>query len=173
MRLKSGTRMTKIHTKAFSHRDTDDCALAFTGVTWNICWATCRKQLPGMGMPWQLKHRYHLFAFCSRGLVEDKTKQESRYHKALTNSWSLSLATPLILLTLQQGDVVCKIGAAVIWQTQSLLVGNLKSPNGRDPVTTLCLPHGRDTWSVKSRESQTLQFQCTGRIVLNSVSNYW
>lgn len=83
MRLKSGTRMTKIRTKAFSHRDTDDCALAFTGVTWNIWWATCRKQLPGMGMPWQLKHGYHLFAFCSRGLVEDKTKQESRYHKLL------------------------------------------------------------------------------------------
>lgn len=80
---------------------------------------------------------------------------------------------PLYCCTLQQGDVVCKIGAVVIWQTQSLLVGNLKSPNGRDPVTTVCLPHGRDTWSVKSWKSQTLQFQCTGRIVLNSVSNYW
>lgn len=61
MWLKSGTQMTKICTKAFLHRDMDHCALAFTGVTWNICWATWSKQLLGMDMPWWAEgKKYHL-----------------------------------------------------------------------------------------------------------------
>lgn len=174
MWLKSSTQMTKMCTKAFLHKDTDHCALAFRGVTWNIGWAHAVNSCQGWTCHGGLNYGYHLFAFCPRGLIEDKTKQESHYHKALTNPWSSSLATLLTLLCSTAGW--CGLqdwGSRVIQQIQSLLVGNLKSPNGRDPVTTAFLPESHDTWSIKSWKSQTLQFQCTGRIVLNSVSNYW
>lgn len=88
-----------------------------------------------------LKYGNHLFAFCACGLVEDKTKQESHCHKALTTPWCSSLATLLTLLYSTAGWCGLQESySRVIQQIQSLLVGNVKSPNGRDPVTIDCLP---------------------------------
>lgn len=88
-----------------------------------------------------LKYGNHLFAFCTCGLVKDKTKQESHYHKALTKPLVFICGyTPYTAILYSRVMWFARLGQQNHTANTEVLVGNVKSPNGRDPVTIDCLP---------------------------------
>lgn len=117
--LKSGTWMVKVCTKAFLHRETDDCVTAFTGVLslhhmkhllGHMQYTPAREGHATEG--WNMGLTYLLLLSAPMDWLETKLRWSLISAKLWKTLEVWLWLHPLHGYTLQQGNVICKTGAA-------------------------------------------------------------